>query len=48
MLKTILSLLTLAGFLMLAGCNTVQGLGQDIKSGGEAVSDGAEKVKKKL
>lgn len=30
--------------LMLAGCNTVAGAGQDIEEGGEAVTDAAQEV----
>ena len=30
---------------MLAGCNTVEGLGKDIKKGGEAIEKAAEKAK---
>ena len=32
----------------LNACNTVDGIGEDVKSGGEAISDTAKKVKKKL
>ena len=31
--------------LLLAGCNTVEGLGKDIKKGGEAIEKAAEKAK---
>lgn len=31
-----------------AGCNTMQGLGQDVQSGGRAVENSAEDVQKKL
>jgi predicted small secreted protein len=37
-------LLTLAT-LALTGCNTMQGLGQDIESGGEKLQDSAKKAK---
>lgn len=33
---------------MLGGCNTIQGAGEDIESGGEAIQDTAESVKKKM
>lgn len=36
------------GLLALAACNTVQGVGQDVKSGGEAISNTASDVQKKL
>ncbi len=42
-MKTIL--LALACSLALAGCNTVEGLGKDIKKGGEAIEKAAEKAK---
>jgi predicted small secreted protein len=32
---------------MLAGCNTMQGLGQDIERGGEKIQDSAERNKNK-
>jgi entericidin B len=37
---------TVAG--ALGACNTTRGLGQDVKSGGQAIEDGAEDVQKKL
>lgn len=33
---------------ILSGCNTIQGAGEDIESGGEAIQDTAENVKKKM
>ena len=42
-MKTIL--LALACAFALAGCNTVEGLGKDIKKGGEAIEKAAEKAK---
>ncbi len=32
----------------LAGCNTMQGAGEDIEAGGEAVSDTAEEVEDEI
>jgi predicted small secreted protein len=32
----------------LGACNTTRGLGQDIKSGGQTIENGAEDVQKKL
>lgn len=32
----------------LAACNTIEGAGKDIESGGEAIQDGSKTVKKKL
>jgi predicted small secreted protein len=43
MFKTILALLVLAGFL--AGCNTIEGAGKDIETGGKKMQDSAEKHK---
>lgn len=33
---------------ILAGCNTVEGVGKDVERGGEKVQDGARSVKEKL
>lgn len=38
----------LFGTALLAGCNTVEGAGKDVESGGEAVQDSAKSVQKKL
>lgn len=35
-----------AALLALAGCNTMQGLGEDIERGGEKLQGAAEKAKK--
>lgn len=43
MKKTLL--IALAGLAFLAGCNTVSGVGKDVKAGGQAVSNTAEKAK---
>ena len=40
--------LMMAGLLALAACNTIQGAGRDIQGAGEAVEDGARKVKKAI
>ena len=42
-MKTIL--IALACAFALAGCNTVEGLGKDIKKGGEAIETAAEKAR---
>lgn len=47
-MKTItatLSVLVLAG---LAACNTVEGAGQDVQGGGEAISDTARETERDL
>lgn len=36
--------LLLAGLFVLSGCNTVAGLGEDVETAGEAMSDKAEDV----
>jgi Predicted small secreted protein len=33
---------------LVVGCNTVQGVGQDVQSGGKAISNSAETVSEKL
>jgi entericidin B len=47
MLNKFAVLIMLAGFAVgLAGCNTVEGAGKDIKAGGEKIERSAEKAKK--
>jgi predicted small secreted protein len=49
MLNRILSLLMLAGVLgSLAACNTVDGMGKDLGRAGEATSDTARDVQRKM
>ena len=46
-LLTLLMALALFGPLSaISGCNTVAGAGQDVKSGGEAITDGARDVQR--
>lgn len=47
-MRKIIILASVAAGLVLAGCNTVEGAGKDVKSAGKAVEKGAEDVKKKL
>ncbi|HVY06608.1 MAG TPA: entericidin A/B family lipoprotein [Burkholderiales bacterium] len=42
-MNKILAVLLLAGFV--AGCNTMEGAGKDIKEGGQKIQDSAEKHK---
>ncbi len=42
-MKSIATLLAAALLLALAGCNTVQGVGQDIQKGGQVLEDAAKK-----
>ena len=47
MLKKLVALLALAGFaVVVAGCNTVEGAGKDIKAGGAAIEKSADQAKK--
>lgn len=39
---------SLAATLVLSGCNTFRGFGKDVSSAGEAVSDGATSVQRKI
>jgi predicted small secreted protein len=48
MRERIVAVLALAGFaLAVAGCNTVEGVGKDVKASGEAIEKAAEKSKPK-
>lgn len=44
-LRTLLALLVIAG---VSACNTVEGAGQDIKAGGQVISDTAEDVEDEI
>ena len=44
-LATAFALLALIGATSLTACNTVAGAGQDVSAGGQAVSNGAQKLK---
>jgi predicted small secreted protein len=49
MTKSILALLLLVGVLgSIAGCNTVDGMGKDLERAGEATSDTARDVSRKM
>ncbi len=49
MIKTILATLALIGVLgSVAGCNTVDGMGKDLERAGEATSDTARDVGRKM
>jgi len=46
MLRKLAVLLSLIGFApVLAGCNTVEGVGKDVKASGQAIEKAAEKNK---
>lgn len=42
-MKTLLALFMSSFFLVLAGCNTMQGAGEDIERGGEKIQDAADR-----
>ena len=42
MVRKIVTIALLAGSLAVAGCNTVDGLGKDVESAGEAAQDAAK------
>jgi entericidin B len=46
-MKSVIAIVV-SGMLALAGCNTIQGAGQDIEAGGEKVQDAAQDAKKKM
>lgn len=43
-MRAILNLLVVGSFLALAGCETVQGFGRDVQTGGEAITDTSQEV----
>ncbi|TMG85388.1 MAG: entericidin A/B family lipoprotein [Betaproteobacteria bacterium] len=46
MAEKIVALLLLIGFAVgIAGCNTVEGMGKDVKAGGQAIEKAADKNK---
>ena len=40
------AMILIIGTVILAGCNTVEGVGRDLKGAGTAVEKGAKKVKR--
>ncbi len=42
------SLAILMASLLMAGCNTIKGMGQDVESGGEEIQDASDHVKDKM
>lgn len=46
-MKTMIFALVCAAILGLSACGTVEGVGRDMKSAGEAISSTAQKVKSK-
>jgi predicted small secreted protein len=47
MIRKIAALLALAGYVaVMAGCNTMEGVGQDVKAGGQKLEQEAKEHKK--
>jgi predicted small secreted protein len=42
-MKHLMTLLTVSGLLLLVGCNTVKGMGQDLQKAGEKIEDVVKK-----
>ena len=42
-MKQLITLLTVASVIFLAGCNTVKGMGQDLQKAGEKIEGAAKK-----
>ena len=42
-MKKLLTLCMVTGLLLVAGCNTVKGMGQDLKKAGEKIEGAAQK-----
>ncbi|NEX22714.1 entericidin A/B family lipoprotein [Thiorhodococcus mannitoliphagus] len=47
-MNKLLAMILLVAMSGLSGCNTIEGAGKDIQSGGDAVSDTARDVKKEM
>lgn len=47
-MKALLTLFMSSVFVVLAGCNTVEGAGKDVERGGEKVQDTAKDVKESM
>jgi predicted small secreted protein len=47
-MKRLITLMVLSLIAGLIGCNTIEGAGEDIERGGEAVSDTAKEVKRSM
>lgn len=46
MRKILIIAVSLAGLLTLTACNTIEGVGKDIKKGGEAIERAADRASK--
>jgi predicted small secreted protein len=43
-MQKIIAMTTAGLFLLLAACNTMEGMGEDVQQGGEALSDSADEA----
>lgn len=44
-MKKIIALTLVAASLVVSGCNTISGVGRDVRAAGQAVTNGAESAK---
>lgn len=47
-MRAILNLMMIGAFLAIAGCETVQGVGRDVQSGGQAITGTSQEVQAEL
>ncbi len=47
-MKSLMALLAAACMALLAGCNTIEGAGKDIETGGDKIQDTARDVKRSM
>ncbi len=47
-MKTVYALLAVLGVVGLAACNTISGAGEDISSGGRAITDTADQTQQEI
>lgn len=48
MKKTLKTLIAGAALVSIAGCNTIQGIGQDIQAAGKGIQSGSEAVEEEI
>jgi predicted small secreted protein len=47
-MRAILNLMIVGAFLAVAGCETVQGVGRDVQTGGEAITGTSQDVQEEM
>lgn len=47
-MKKVMTLVALSSILVMAGCNTVRGVGQDVSKAGDKVSQTADKTQERI